>query len=918
VARRALTAAQAVSDTQSLDLTKYARLRPTIVAPYAKLRRYSVSSEKQSLGSYVVGADTTYSWPGLGSGELPDTSYAKIYVEGGLLRFWSKVVGVSGTAIPTSSPANTVRASAFVFQTANGTSRTAAFGDRDVTVGDVVDLSAVVSSVVVSHRSKVTGFVADTTAASIGSAVAASTNAAAQSAAGPTITQVAGTPLNYVASAAGGTYNSAADGGISRVYTVTVTQSSTAGSAPTARLRVRSSDGLDDADNVVPSAFGATTAIGTKGILITLSIDNGRPVDSGVSSSDLIAGQSWTVSVAQAYVVPTATSGGTYTGTVNRTYIVTVSTGGTLASGTAKITCTTASGTDSSGPTTVTGASTAIAVGNYGATITFTGSGASLKKGDVFSFAAVAPAAGAVRTLVLQDDVPAALRTVDCNITVSIPINAVELPVARPTSTLNWSVSSSNIVIKANAAMTVSGLTSSGVAVYAPLTEGTLYAHYRAWSAGSAKVFRVATAADAEANVGPIHPDNPLGYAVGKALENTATSLLGSNASSNAAGNTDIVLAVPVNGDPALSASWTTTLNGIANESDAHTLVIHSDAAAVHQVAKTHVEARSTAQLGFYRTALCVASVAEPVSLLSGTATVTSGTGGNTLVTATGTTFVTSGVRAGDTFRCNYTTDDAGNPLYQSYTVASVASETTLSLVTGPTSQIPVAAAFQLWRSPTSDEVVTQLTSAAAALASTRVSLVWPDTAVDTDGTTVSGGAVAAAVAGLSGSVESHQGLRGIGITGFTSAPRTIPKFTDTQLDALAAGGVFVVSQDPSGGLFVRNASTTDTSSVSNAEESVTRNSDCVRLAIDEAWSDLRGVANVGPGIEQFLRARLEAVKSEFRARNQISRLGAPFTDLVYVSSASVSGRPDALLISVNMVGGPVPLNATMLSLALI
>jgi hypothetical protein len=63
-----------------------------------------------------------------------------------------------------------------------------------------------------------------------------------------------------------------------------------------------------------------------------------------------------------------ATSGGSYTGTEDQTYTVEVTTGG--APGTAQITVT-STGSDSSGPTTVTAWDTPVAVGNYGVTISF-------------------------------------------------------------------------------------------------------------------------------------------------------------------------------------------------------------------------------------------------------------------------------------------------------------------------------------------------------------------------------------------------------------------------------------------------------------------------------------------------------------------------------------------------------------------
>lgn len=931
MARRILTAAEAVGNGQGMNLTRYARLRPTIVGPCARLRRYTETDEKALtlLGSYVPGADTAFDWPNLGASETADPASARVFLESGLLRYLYKPVGSGGTAIPPASPNNRVRASAYVFKTANGTDRSAAFGDRDVTVGDTVKLSAVVSSALVTHTSVVTGFVGEAVAATTGTAAAASTNRANQSAPSTTYSQVSGTPANYVEiSTTAGTYNSLADGGINRTYTVTVIQSGTGGVGTTALLKVESSDGLDDVASLSPAAFASATTIGTKGLTVTWVKDTGNSVDSGVDADDFVAGQKWTIAVGQAYTKPTGqTAAGTYTGPIDRTYVVTVVTGGTLGSGTATITCVSSDGADSSGPTAVTAAAAAIQVGNYGNTIAFAGVSSMLYPGDVYSFAVTAATEGAVQTLTLRDDVPSNLRTggaVDCDLELFVTLPAgTELPETHPepSAAANWTADADGITLESGAYMTVDGLTDGGEPVYAALRSATCYVSYRAWDPMGGAPVRVATVAEAEEALGSLDADNPLGYAVGKALANTAAELL-TAPSPNAAANTDPVVFMPVAYPVDDVDSWQTAFDALSGEEDTHQLVPLSTDPEVHAVAAAHAAAESDSAVSRWRTVYAPASVTSPTQLVpaSGqttvpTATVATSGGEFVAVTGVNTAFVTNGVRSGDSFRINYGTDEYGDESYEAYEIDEVVSETSLTLASGPSSAVPVAVRAEVWRTPTPAELVEQLATKAAALADTRVCLVWPDEVVDSAGETVPGYTAVAALAGLAGSVPSHQGLRGVGVEGFSTAPRSLGLFTNAQLDDLSAAGVFVLAADASGGLYVRSAKTTDTSGVYASEEMRTRNGDMILLNYDSDLDRIRGVGNFTDGVEETAKAMLDALAVSLRGSNTSRTLGPPVGTLRLVGASAVAGRPDGVALAIEATGNAVPLNLTATTL---
>lgn len=929
MARRVLTAEEAVANAQTLNLSRYRNQRPVLVGPLARLFRYTVPGERVSIGTYTFTDTLVSPWPNLPEGSAVDLSFVKVYLESARIRYLNKPIGLNGTAIPPAAPANRVRASDLIFRTANGFNRSPIFGDRDVEVGDLVRLSADPGGGMVTHTTRVTGFRGDPVAASIGNASASSINKPSTAGSPPVYQQAGSTPLNevYITAVDDTGYDSLADGGLTRTYTVTVLQSSNGGDATTAVLRVQSSDGKDDVASVTPAAFGSPTTIGTKGLTVTWGLNALRPTDAGVSPDDFVAGQKWTITLNKEFTAASATSGGTYTGDRKRVYIVTITVGGTLASGTAAFVVTTADGSDMSGPTLVTGAGDPRPVGNFGATITFSGAGGMLNVGDVWSFTATPETEGVIRTLVLRDDVPESLRSgsQDCHLELMIERPSVELPRfgSHPSSMTNWRATSDELTVSAGIHLTAPGLTAGGVPAYHPVVSATVYPHYRVWITRRTPE-RYATYQEALAGLGSLDSDNPLGYAVARALDNTAGSLL-VDPSPTARTTTDVIVVQPLPNLPHDLSAWQEALDTLATEPDAYRLVPITHNPAVHRLFADYAIAASSGNDGYWRTCFLPGSVESYARLVPGdsselmTATVSAGTNGNNLVTAEpGANFVTRGVRPGDRFHVNIVTDQDGNSTYNSFIVAEVVSETTLHLASGPAAPIPVAVQFEIWRPMTSDDLVEQILRRVAEYASERICLIWPDAAIDeASGQEVPGYSVASAVAGLAASVPSQQSLRGVGVKGFRSAPRSLGLFTAAQLNRLAAAGVFILQTDPEGGIFVRDPHTTNPASVETREEMVTRNSDMVRFAVDAAWMSLRGISNLTDEIQEQLQGRLDQTSLDLRASNTTRLLGPPCVGLRIAGASPVPGQPDSLNVSVEMTG-PLPLNRTFLDMSLI
>lgn len=919
-----LPAVSAVARGAETDRSFLTGMRPVIVGPRAGLHRYAVAAEQASLGAYNKLSQTTYAYPHKATGSVVDLASVKIYADSANLLYFSKPVGINGSCQRSATYPNRVRAASFVFKTSAAADRSSAFYDRDVKIGDTVRVRGTgLDAAVYDLTTVVTGFVGEPIAAVTGAATADANNAGSQSQSA-SVSQVLNTPINdVVATVHGSAYLSTADGYVTRTYTVTVTTSSTGTDATTARVRVRSADGLDDQDDVVPSAFGSPTAIGTKGLTLTWSIDPAHSSGSDVDQDDLVVGQAWTVTASQAFTPPVATSGGTYAGATSTTYIVNVSRGGRYVDATQpQITVTSTNGYDRSGPTTVTAAATTVAVGNYNLTVSFAGT--YLRKNDVYYITAAAAGQGALQTLVLRDSVSDQLVGQEVDLYLSVVRSGYTIPSARtfPSATTNWTASGTSVVVASGIEVLDPEFTDGADPLPVALDAAALYVEYREWlTAGGGSVVELTQLSQVEAALGSVTEDNPLAYAAALALDNTAGELVG-DPKRPTAGTTDRIMCVALGGDPADLGLWTSALELVADNDEAYHLVPLSSVPAVHDLFAAHVTDRAADAVGMYRVCWLSRPLAETGAVVSAatstddqpvTTTIaatagTSPTAYTTLTASSNAKFITLGVRAGDVVRTDFGTDAFGAATYTSYVVSAVLSETVLVLATGPTGAVTVGRQTEVWRTYTKAELVAQLTTAAAGYGSSLVRLVFPDQPA-VGGSVVAGYHLCAALAGLAGSVPSNQGLKNVGLIGFDDLSRASKFFTGVKLDELAAGGVFVVSQSPSGDVYVRNAVTTDPSALATREEMIVRNADMIRKAIQDEWAPYVGAGNVLSNMTELLGGALKGLTARLRATSTASRLGAPVGDLTLTSLEAVSGSPDVINATITVVGLAVPLN---------
>ena len=869
--------------------------RAHIAGGHAHLVRYDDADEKADgyLGYYDPLSDACYAWPGRPTGAILDDDYTRVFVDDALLRYFDDAIGAGSLIQTVSGHANRVRSATLSFA-ANGSSypHSSVFGDRGVRVGDVAKVVASTGAQTYTLWTYVAGFAAEAVDDIIAAATAGSGNAVTQSAPTAAAAQTAGAVNCVEASSVDqSAYDGLEDGDINETYTVEVLQSSVDGDATAALLRVTSASGNDDVASVTPADFGSPTAIGTRGLTVTwtnsatgacsLTAD-----EEGVDRDDLIVGQTWEIDCGQAYTAPTVASGGDYAGEEDCVYVIEVTRGGVWADS-PQITVSTNRGTDLSGPTTVTGSGVATVVGTAGVTVAFTGD--ALCGGDVFYISVTAEGEGALKTILLGHNLATAVvdaGAVEVGLTLYIRKD-IEVGRERADSppNVNWTQSDTEFCLKSGMTAYDSSWTVSGVPVALPvvsessLAYGKAYVSYRAWLTTLCTevngIYDVGQLDDAIS--GALHPDNPLKWGVYKALQNSN----GAEVKYTAVCDPDDV------------EEWLGVLEILDGREDVYGLVPLTRNATVLGAYAAHVTAQSAADKGRWRVAWFNLEVDDAVAAVSAS---TSTDGGEVLATieddpfTSGTQytllkvpakngqFITNNVAPGDIVRGRYRTDGFGSATYSEWLVDAVLNQDTVRLVAGPSAAVEVAEKIEVWHTRTATEKAARL-ALTSGYSNRRVMCVWPDQ-VGEGAYTFDGYHLCAALAGLASGVNPHQALTNVELIGFDNVDRTLA-FNRTQLNTMAGGGVWIVTQDlAAGDIFTRHALTTaDYDDINEREESITRNVDNVSFYFLDLFSPFIGVSNVTQSTVDEIRAAAQAGIMELTSRNYVRRLGTQLLD---------------------------------------
>jgi hypothetical protein len=585
-----------------------------------------------------------------------------------------------------------------------------------------------------------------------------------------------------------------------------------------------------------------------------------------------------------------ATSSGTYTGSRDTVYKLTATSTGTIGTDIVTFAVTTNNGVDVGSislAATYTGG-TAVAVGSLGVLVAFTE--AAVTTGDRYTIAATANTLGAVKTLVVADQLPTTYQSGDFAVSLYKSVSA-EVNADRSIGVKNWTADATTVTLK-------SGITVDLCYGALPVVEADAYVEWRGISTRNANLQTVSNVSElATYFPGYVGPESGLAYGLSKALANSN----GAPVDFLSVATDDV-------------AGWTAALDVIKDKS-VYGIAALTKSRAVKDLVAAHVADASSPEQGRWRVAWFGSEEVDTAIVVGGEAEILATIADNpaaagtqyTLVVAANGNFITNGVRSGDKLRVNYSLDALGAETYEEYTVDTVQNNQRLVLLTGPSAAVSTAGKIQVWRTLTSADKTSMFIDANS-FATKRVRHIFPATVEAADGV-VDSMFVGAALAGLRSGVAPHQGLTNVAIAGFTGVSKTRNEFTRSQQDALATAGFWIVTQDPAtGAVYTRKQLTTDTSTVATAEDSVVSGDDAIAFAYANVLSKYVGRTNITDSNMALIRSDLDAVTVYLKAEGFTPNLGG-----LVVAATVVSLRRHAIyadrLVAVINVTRPAPLN---------
>lgn len=908
-------------------------LSALVFGPQFNLFRYNNTGEKASTAvtnpndaslknSYQYAESVTYDLPGQVAGTFVDKDFTKVFFDKAQVEYYPNDIdtpdnGVFQVEHPTLSGvyySNRFQANDLVFRTANSVTRSDVFSNRDVRAGDLITIEDELSNVATVrvkalHATRESAVVGDTL-----NDAGNKTNTSqdynnnvvwAGSGSAP------GTPpVNSSAAYVGHT-----DLGIvADVYTVRVTYIGA---------------GLSDTKFTVSSTNGAfvdktnQTLDGSDVLIIDNVGGNDIKLDF-TSATDPVVGDIWTLSVTASVVrlIPGSTleAGSVYKGANDITYKLVVTRGGPLYDGSNGDTCAKitvfSDQLDSSAAVKVQNG-TPFKVGSYGLTATISAAVAhgGLVLGDVYYIPVSAAFDSGVAIVETYESLPATLVDNSENWAITSMRYVTDLSVPSLVDELddvsNWDVDADAQTITINSGITTTNdlIVSGNDPLALNVVAGSIFVEHRDLVVdNSISIGSVTNTAEIEAILGPIDPDNPLAQGVYHAVlnSNAAPTYFCGVATNDLEGYLG-VLALAEKAD---------TYYGLAP--------LTFDAG-VRDAVVAHVNAQSTPENAKWRVAWLSVPLVETEVIYDldsndepWKATITddplaAGTQYK-LVTMAGAQFVTDGVRPTDRLRINFRVNGAGKTVFDTFTVSEVRTETTLVLTSASPSAINVAVRAEIERVYTKDEQIDKLALVGGEYNNRRVRVVFPPKA-KSGSTVYDGYIVAAALSGLRGGVVPHQGLTNTVLLGFNDVSLAANSFTETQLNRLAAQGIWIVTQATTGATpYVRHQLTTDESSLNTSEDSITTNVDSISYGLMKALGPYIGIYNVHPRALTLIR---QAIDGELNFRSTATytvRAGNQLNSYVidsFTQNPTFKDRVDAVIT----LDVPYPLNKLAIKL---
>lgn len=786
---------------------------------------FAAASADQTLPfSYINEAGTTSS---LTSSEVVDNDSVKVFLknaEASLASFSSGFKAVSA------AQANVLKINTnLVRKTGSSGTLNAAFAGRNCEIGDLVYVTDVSGGTVSSRV--ITGFIGQDVAASASNFANSASNpetstasfsATVPSGSGHTLT--CATPSAFNGLVVGASYVDPADGKTyyGEEFTFKVT---TGGDNTTAVITVSSKSGKF-AGTVTSVSGGSADLYQFSGTVLgglTVVLDANSPTLTASTSE-------YKFVVKGAYTRLTTTHlllAGTYTGAQDTVYTVEVITGTASGVTGAVVRVADSAGLEQAQEVTIAADSTAYSLGTNGLTFTFDFTPDpgqdGLRKGDVYFLTATAVKQSstdfdrvilngpAVNTSTFTD-FSVSLNTVEFRKSFSGYIDAD----ANESGTA-WTIGSNGVTLDGPLKLYVAERTSTQWCSLVNAT-GTLSLSYRALKkpAAGSDIIIVSDATDIPSQLGKVDLDNDAAFAVSECF-------------AGAQGLKVYVLLV----EEQTAAAYAEVLKKIRFRRNAYALSPVTSKQDIIQAVVSHCDAMSTPTKKFFRR--CYYGVDSPGTYsvlttfnnvaVSGTITDYLGTG-NRLVTLSNSNIQVSeyGLQAGDYIKLPVTDVE--------YLIEEILPTNQILLASGPATPVAVATTMELWRSNTPDSQSDYVRGFAKTIANRRAVQVWTENGkryIDGSLTIIPNKYIAAHVAGLRCALPKQRGLTRTEITTVSDCAAMYLRYSSEALNAIAADGTFIVTQDAESGLvYIRHQLTTDVNNGSLAYE------DNIGIIVDE------------------------------------------------------------------------------------
>jgi hypothetical protein len=870
-------------------------LHACIIGPSFALHRFDVEDEQAFIAPYDrAEASEIYPWPDHVAGGVIDLDSAKIMAEDTLVRYFEGISAID----PVADGGNQFT-SLLVFKTGNGFDRDVAFGQRDVQVGDYARVTWIDPGDLQQYQflTQVAGFVADVVPGTTDpdpfrvTGFGDTTVGATESVTNPS-------PTKYTTAYDATAYDGLADGYPQDTYTIRVTQQGYAGAGGLDGTILSITSAGNDTPNTVE--LGVDVIYNGSEYLVPLG-SRGAILDLEDAGAGTVSDQAtWDVTVSQNYtevdvsMVTEFKPTGPYTGTKNTQYIMTIVTGGTVGTDNLVINVTTNNGADIEEQITIPAADFPPAqndysIGNNGMLLSFFDT-TQWNTGDVVTFDVEAPSSGAYKTLVFRDNL-------DIDVGTSADLELfIQDTVEFPSTYTNLSQDDIEIL---GDAFIIADYLGNGDEPFA-LFFGDLYADYREQrTEGCNELEVIEQISDVTATLGPVSPLNPLAKGVNHALENSA-------------GVSVFYMAVCTDD----LAGYSDALDVLTENDTVYGLVPLNSADDVQDLFKAHVEERSSAINNQWRIAWLANTAPQQEPIVT-----TKSNGDDILATvselspslyrqvdAPDALFITSGVDPGGRRLINIATDAEGTVTYDTYTVDRVESETQLIITGTLTSPVVVPIKIEVYRNLSNSEYATALAQEAARFNTRRVTLVWADNPVEDNGDAMELIYLCSALSGERSGVPPHAPMSNLEVFGVDLDP--LFKFSRTQMNTIAAGGVWLVVKDFDGRVFTRHQLTSynNTDDLNQREQSKTTNLDHISRDFHANTQDLFGQGNISPEMINLIRQRINSLIEKISNRAYPAKIGPQMLDAEILRLERDTLLRDTITVEINP-GLPDPLN---------